>query len=78
MKYLVNVLDGTIYEWHPVLAENPKCREISEELAFPERFIPAAQRGRKPKVNMTTDEVPADEDTSNAELSADASRGLPK
>lgn len=40
MKYLRHAVDGTIYEWHPVLAENPLCREVTELEAYPERFIP--------------------------------------
>lgn len=55
IRYLRHRKDGTIYEWHPVLAENPICEEVSEEEAFPERFIPKAQKGRKPHVNVTTD-----------------------
>lgn len=57
-KYLRNTRDGFIYEWDPILAENPLCEEVSEEQAFPERFEPKAAKGRKAKVNLTTEDVP--------------------
>ena len=38
-RYLRNKVDGTIYGWDEYLAKNPKCEEVSEEEAFPERFI---------------------------------------
>jgi hypothetical protein len=39
MKYLKNKTDGTIYEWDEILAANPKCEEVTEEEAYPERFL---------------------------------------
>ena len=38
--------DGFIYEYNEIMAANPSCEVIPEELAYPERFIPpeAAQR----------------------------------
>jgi hypothetical protein len=38
-RYLRNKVDGTIYGWDEYLANNPKCEEVSEEEAFPERFM---------------------------------------
>jgi len=38
-RYLRNKADGTIYGWDEYLAQNPKCEEVSEEEAFPERFM---------------------------------------
>jgi len=78
MRYLRNVVDGTIYEWHPILAEHPKCTEVSEEQAFPERFIPKAQRGRKAQVDLTTVDAPEEPEAVNEALSNDASKGLSK
>lgn len=40
-RWLRNRVDGTIYGWDPYLAANPKCEEVTEEQAFPERFRPA-------------------------------------
>jgi hypothetical protein len=37
-RWLRNKVDGTIYEWDRYLAGNPKCEEVSEEEAFPDRF----------------------------------------
>lgn len=78
MRYLININDGTIYEWNEFLAVHPSCRECTEEEAFPEKFIPKSARGRVPKVTLQTPDIPAEEDTSNPEVDADASRGLPK
>lgn len=49
-KYLRNKADGFIYEWHPVLANNPKCEEVTEMQAFPERFKPVKE-SKRPKEN---------------------------
>lgn len=75
MRYLKNVVDGFIYEWNEILAANPLCREVTEEEAYPEKFIPEAQKGRKPKVSLTTEEIP-EAPAGNAELRAEASKGL--
>ena len=55
MKYLRPKEKGTIYSWNQYIALNPNVEEVSEEEAFPERHIPKAQRGRKPK-----DEAPVE------------------
>lgn len=57
-KYLRNRNDGFIYPWNEILAANPLCEEVTEEQAFPEKFEPKAAKGRKPKVSLTTDEIP--------------------
>jgi len=76
-KYLRNKEDGTIYDWNERLAAHPKCEEVTEEEAYPERFIPKKQRGRKTQVKLDTPapEVP---DTTPLELAEEASRGLPE
>ena len=30
--------DGFIYEYNEILAKNPECEVISEEVAYPEKF----------------------------------------
>lgn len=60
IRYLKNRKDGTIYEWDPILAANSACMEVTEEEAFPERFLPEKQKGRKSKVDATVDDVPAE------------------
>lgn len=78
MRYLRQIHDGFIYEWNETMAAHPKMQEVTEQEAYPERFIPEGQKGRVAKVNMTTKEIPAEEDTSNPLLNAAASKGLPK
>lgn len=81
MKYLRNKNDGFIYEWHPVLAKNSLCEEVTEEEAFPERFVtPAVEKAkRRPKkLSLDTDDIPEEPAYTSPELSADASRNLPE
>jgi hypothetical protein len=77
MKYLRHKEKGTIYSWNQYIALNPNVEEVSEEEAFPERHIPKAQRGRKPKVSLATDVLPEEPDLTPPELAEEASRGLP-
>ena len=74
-RWLKNIKDGEIYGWHPILAENPLTVEVTEEEAFPEKFIPKKQKGRKAKVKLDT-ELPEKPDTTPPELAEEASRGL--
>jgi hypothetical protein len=81
MRYLRNKKDGFIYEWHPVLASNPLCEEVSEEEAYPERFAtPAVEKAkrRSKKLSLETDDIPEEPVYTSPELSADASRDLPE
>jgi hypothetical protein len=79
MRYLRDRA-GTIYEWNEILAENPACVEITEEEAFPEKFIPKKQKGRKSGLKLETpvEEIPAEPVYVNEDVNADASRGLPE
>lgn len=81
-RYLRNKVDGTIYEWHPILAKNPKCEEVSEEEVFPERFAPPVvmekAKRRSRKIVLETDDIPEEPVYTSPELSADASRNLPE
>ena len=63
------------------MAKNPDCEVITEEQAYPERFVAnptptPKQRGRKPKVVI---EPPPTEEPvlTFEELGVEASRGLP-
>jgi high-affinity K+ transport system ATPase subunit B len=80
--------DGFIYDFNPILAKNPECEVVSEEVAYPERFIPvsAAMRvegikasGRKKKgaLDLATDDIPEAPAYTSPELAEEASRGLP-
>lgn len=85
-KYLRNIADGTIYDWHPILANNPKCEEVTEEEAYPERFVKpeAVKKVRKrrastnTKLDLTTTDIPDDPVYTLDELNEEASRGLPE
>ena len=79
MRYLRD-RSGFIYEWNEILAENPACEEITEEEAFPEKFIPKKQAGRKTGLKLETpvEEIPVEPPVVNVELNAEASRGLPE
>ena len=70
-RWLRNRVDGTIYEWNEILAENAKCEEVSDMLLFPEAYVRTAsqmpvfeervnestkKRGRKPK-DLGVDEM---------------------
>jgi hypothetical protein len=76
-KWLRNKEDGTIYGWNEILAKNPKCEEVTEEQAFPEKFKPKTQRKRKPKLDLTTETLPEEPSTISEELADEASRDLP-
>ena len=80
-RYLRNKNDGTIYEWHEVLARNAACEEVTEQEAFPERFATAAvekAKRRAKKITLDTDDIPEEPAYTSPELSADASRDLPE
>ena len=75
MRYLKDK-SGFIYEWNAILAENPSCTEVTEEQAYPERFIPKKQANRKSGLKLETPEVPEAPAATNEELNIEASRGL--
>ena len=56
-RWLRHKVDGTIYNYNETLCNNPAVEEVSEEVAFPEKFIPKKQDGRKATVDLSTDEV---------------------
>lgn len=86
IRYLKSRKDGWIFEWDPILAKNPSLYEVTEEEAYPERFIPtaaieavAAKRTRKKRepVDLFTADIPEEPGYTNDALNAEASRGLP-
>lgn len=52
--WLKHVEDGSVYDWHPLLAKHPKLREVTDEELFPEKYAPphivAKMEQRKPRV----------------------------
>jgi hypothetical protein len=71
--------DGFIYPYDPILAENPACEVVSEDIAYPERFVPepAKKRKRPIQLDLFTDDIPEAPEYTPPELAAEASRGLP-
>lgn len=86
-RYLRNKVDGFIYGWNPILATNPKCEEVTEEEAFPEKFVrpeqvekvkkTRAQRKTKP-LDLSTDDTVENPQYVAPEIEQDASRNLPE
>lgn len=74
-QYLRHKTKGTIYSWNTQIAKNPDVEAITEEEAFPERFIPKEIKARKPKLKI---DVPIEEPPpiEFPDINADASRGL--
>ena len=81
-RWLRHVDDGTIYPYTESMAGNPAVEEVSEEQAFPEKYIPKKQKGRKPKLDLSTDETEVEKAESKKatkpELNADATKGKAK
>lgn len=83
--YLRHKKDGFIYGWNEVLAKHPLCEEVTEEEAYPERFInkKVAAKARKKKdldqleLALDTSDIPEEPVHTSAELNAEASKGLP-
>lgn len=82
--------DGFIYDWNPIMAASPECEEITEQEAFPDRFMTASaakkiadlnkpKRGRGPRkgLDLATD-IPEEPVYTDPELAAEASRGWPE
>ena len=76
-RWLRNTVDGTIYGWNGILAENSKTEEVTEEQAFPEKFMTKDQKSRKPKVNLKTKEV-IKPDNTPIELAEEVTRNMEK
>ena len=85
--------DGFIYPFNEILAENPDCEVVSEEVAFPERFVPkhlvsrvvspeAKAKGaravkRKGALDLSTTDIPEAPVYTSPELAKEAARGMP-
>ena len=74
-RWLRNKKDGEIYGWNEILAENPLTEEVTEEQAFPEKFLDKKKKTRKAKVNLET-EIPEEGDSTPEELAEEATKGL--
>ena len=56
--WLRHKIDGTIYGYNDLLAKNRKVETVTEDIAFPERYILKKQQGRKSEVDVSTKDVP--------------------
>jgi len=86
MRYLRNIKDGFIYEWDEILAKNPLCVEVTEEEAYPERFVKpeAVEKAKKTRartkktLELETEDVPEPPPYTMEELAEEAKRGWPE
>lgn len=78
--------DGFIYPYDDILAKNPDCEVVTEQVAFPHKFITPEVKQAIEKVTKTrsrraplalTTEVPETPVYTPPELAADAAQGLP-
>lgn len=78
-RYLRNRVDGFIYDYSEQLAKHPKCEEVSEEVAFPERFAKkvADQPIRVGLLSLETTMFDEPPPPTNDAINRDASRRLP-
>lgn len=75
-QYLRHKVKGTIYSWNTEIAKNPNVETITEEEAFPERFIPKEIKTRKSKLNIAPVAIEEPPPIEFPEINEDASRGL--
>ncbi len=59
----LRVEDGTIHGWNQWLAMEPNVKEVTEEEAYPERFVKGGKR--KAAVDMSTEEPDGPENDAN-------------
>ena len=76
VRYLRHRVNGRIYTWNKPMSENDDIEEVTELEAYPERFVPPKQKGRKTKIQLDTEELPEPKQT-NDDVGLDASRNLP-
>jgi hypothetical protein len=77
-RWLRNKKDGEIYGWNQILADNPLTEEVTEEQAFPEKFMTKEQKSRKPKVNLETKNLPKKKKSDKVELEEEVTRSIKK
>jgi hypothetical protein len=83
--YLRNKKDGFIYGWNEILAKNPLCEPVTEEEAYPERFVKPEQvekvkktraRRKTKALDLSTEDTQEEPNRVAPEIEADASRDL--
>lgn len=91
VRYLKSTRDGWIFEWDEILAKRPELVELTEEEAYPERFIPQVQvemvvkakKGKPSKLQLDTEgeNQPVEQpelDFASLDLAGEAAKGWPK
>lgn len=91
VRYLKSTKDGWIFEWDEILAKRPELVELTEEEAYPERFIPKVQvemvvkakKGKPSKLQLNTEEedrgiAQPELDFSSLDVAGEAAKGWPK
>jgi hypothetical protein len=89
-QYIRVKADGFIYDYNERMAVHPACEVITEQVAYPERFITPViaekieeitkpKRTKKPHkgLDLTTD-IPTEPVYTDPELAAEAIRGWPE
>jgi len=83
--YLRNKKDGFIYGWNEILAKKPLCEPVTEEEAYPERFVKPEQvekvkktraRRKTKALDLSTEDTQEEPNRVAPEIEADASRDL--
>lgn len=78
--------DGFIYDYNEILAKNIDCEIVTEEIAYPERFVKTdaiaavriGQQKRKAVLDLSTENIPEQLPYTPPELAEEAARGFPK
>jgi len=79
-RYLKSKKDQTVYVWHELLVKHEELYEVTEQEAFPERFLPDSAKTRSSTLADkldTPDRVIEGATTGTSpELAKDAAKGL--
>ena len=78
--------DGFIYDYSDILARNPECEVVPEEVAYPERFVQpevvekvkAERKKRGSALDLSTADIPEPPVYTAPELAAEAAKGFPE
>lgn len=52
-KYMRSRINGVVFDYNELMAKNPAIEVVSEQEAFPERFIPEAFRNIPQRVDIS-------------------------
>lgn len=77
--------DGFIYPYNELLAKNPGCEVIAEEIAYPENFVKPevvekvakTRKRRGYGLSLDTHNIPEEPASTNENINHDASKDLP-